>query len=362
MKNFKLSAHSILLIIAATIFAACSGSVQKTETLPGDTREAEILLSYLEENGNIVNQEAIPYFISAVEVHQNLKGSNYLLVDVRSEREFRRGHIENAVNIQPDQILNYFENSIEPNSFEKIVILCNNSHLSGYVAAILRMLGYNNIYNMRFGLSAWHDNIARRFWYANISDDLLGKLETTPHPKNAPGNLPVLQTGKTSGYEILRQRAQQALEIKWEDISIDYLDILEAKEDYYLINYWPQALYDQGHLPGAIQYNPKKAFHSQEDILTLPTDKPLVVYCYSGQNSAYANAFLSIMGYDFRSLDYGSNGFVHHTMKTTQPPGRTFSEIHVKNFPLVTDGLQNTGTQRAVPTEKTEVSTAQGGC
>jgi rhodanese-related sulfurtransferase len=360
--NSKFLASKILLLFAIIIIAACSGSDQKTTDAPADSKEAEMLLSYLEENGDIVNQTDIPYFISADEVYQNLKGSNYLLVDVRSAREFRRGHVENSVNIQPEDILNYFENSIEPNSFEKIVILCNNSHQSGYVAAILRMLGYGNIYNMRFGLSAWHDNIARRFWYANISDDLLGKLETTPHPKNDPGSLPVLQTGKTTGYEILRQRAQEALEIKWEEISIDYLDVLEAKEDYYLINYWPQALYDQGHLPGAIQYNPKKAFHSTQDIFTLPTDRPLVVYCYSGQNSAYANAFLTIMGYNFRSLDYGSNAFVHHTMKTTQPPGRTFSEIHVKNFPLVTDGLQNNNNQPTLPSEKIEVSTAQGGC
>ncbi|TVQ90795.1 MAG: hypothetical protein EA393_05350 [Bacteroidetes bacterium] len=350
-----------ILLLAAAVFIACSGRETQTEHT-AEINEAEILLHYLEENGDIVNHPDIPYFINAQEIHENLNGSNYHVIDVRSPREFRRGHIAHAVNVQPENILDYFENRIEPNSFEKITIVCNNAHLSGYVTAILRMLGYDNIYNMRFGMSSWHDDIARRFWYANISDDLLGKLETTPHPKNEPGQLPVVSTGKTAGYEILRARAQKALEIQWEDISIDYLDILEGVEDYYVINYWPQVLYDAGHLPGAIQYNPKKAFHSDEDILTLPVDRPLVVYCFTGQNAAYANAYLALLGYEFRSLDYGANSFIHQTMFTTQPPGRSFSERHVMNYPLVRDGLMQAPSPQAKPAEKEEVITAQGGC
>jgi rhodanese-related sulfurtransferase len=361
MKRTRSLYNIIALFLISIFFVSCSERQPQAEQLIG-VNEAEILLHYLEENGNIVNQQAIPYFINAEEVYTNMNGSNYHVVDVRSPREFNRGHIENAVNVQSENILNYFENKIEPNSFRKIVIVCNNSHLSGYVTAILRMLGYENIFNMRFGLSAWHNDIARRAWYANISDDLLGRLETTPHPQNEPGQLPVLNTGKTDGYEILRERAQKALEINWEDMSIDYLDVLEGVEDYYVINYWPPALYEQGHLPGAIQYNPKKAFRSDEDILTLPTDRPLVVYCFTGQNAAYANAFLALLGYDFRSLDYGANSFIHQTMITTQPPGRAFSEIHVKNYPLVRGGLLEPDTPGTQPQEKEEVVTVQGGC
>ena len=361
MRHKRLIPNIAAILLLSLVLGSCGQREAQTEQISG-VNEAEILLHYLEENGNIVNAQAIPYFINAEDVYNNMNGSNYHVVDVRSPREFHRGHIENAVNVQPENILDYFENRIEPNSFEKIVIVCNNSQLSGYVAAILRMLGYDNISNMRFGLSAWHDDIARRAWYANISDDLLGRLETTPHPKNEPGQLPVLNTGKTDGYEILRERAQKVLEIRWEDVSIDYLDILEEVEDYYIINYWPQALYDQGHLPGAIQYNPKKAFHSDEDILTLPTDQPIVVYCFTGQNAAYANAFLALLGYDFRSLDYGANSFIHQTMITTQPPGRAFSEIHVKNYPLVRGGLLDPPAPGAQPQEKEEVVTVEGGC
>lgn len=352
----------IYLLIGITILAGCGQAEKDGSDLATTLNEAEVLLHYLEANGDIVNTQAIPYFINAEEIYNNLNNSSYHVIDLRSTRDFNRGHIEHAVNIPTSQLLDYFENRIEPNSFEKIAVVCNNAHLSGYAVAILRMLGYDNTYNMRFGMSSWHDDVARRFWYANLSDDLLGKLVYAPQPKNPPGNLPVWQTGKTDGYSILRERAQKALEINWDNISIDFLDILEQKENYYVINYWPLALYEQGHLPGAIQYNPKKAFHSDEDILTLPTDRPLVVYCFTGQNASYANAFLALLGYEVRSLDYGANSFIHQTMLTTQPPGRSFSANHVKNFPLIKEGLQQMGTQQAAPAEKVEVSTVQGGC
>ncbi len=352
------------LLLAVLVMASCSGPTSQQEERKTQANEAEILLQYLEENGDIVNEPSIPFFINADEIYENLNGSNYHVIDVRSTREFNRGHILDAVNVQPEEILDYFENRIEPNSFEKIAVVCNNSMLSGYTVAILRMLGYDNTYNLRFGLSSWHDDIARRFWYANISDDLIGRLERTSHPKNEPGQLPSLNTGKTTGYEILRARAQNALQVNWEEeISISYLDIIEQPDAFYTVNYWPQNLYDQGHLPGAIQYNPKKSFHSDEDILTLPTDEPIVVYCFTGQNASYASAYLAVMGYDFRSLDYGANTFMHETLLNTQPAGRSFSERHVHNLPLVRDGLMQPTDPPEAPAEvQEEVISAQGGC
>ncbi len=349
------------ILLLAVFLGACNNPDTSAEQT-NNTNDAAVLLAYLEENGNIVNHPSIPFFINAEEIYNNLDVGNYHVIDVRSSRDFFRGHIENAINVQPENILDYFENRIEPNSFEKIAVVCNNAHLSGYVVAILRMLGYDNTFNLRFGMSSWHEDIARRFWYANLSSDLQGRLEKAPHPKNSPGKLPQLTTGKSKGYEILRQRAQEALSVNWEEISVNFMDVLEQVEDYYVVNYWPEALYNQGHLPGAIQYNPKKSLHSDKDILTLPTDQPIIVYCFSGHHASYVNAFLSVMGYDFRSLDYGANSFIHETMVATQPPGRSFTEIHIKNLPLSRTGLEKISTEQAVPAEEVEVTTAQGGC
>jgi rhodanese-related sulfurtransferase len=348
----------ISFFIATIWFAVSCSKAEKPQQ--ASVNETQILLQYLEEKGDMINQQPFPFFIEPDDLHQSLRAKNYLVIDIRSGEEFAQGHIENAVNLSPENLLDYFERRINPDSFEKIVILCNNAHYSGYVVGILRLLGYNNTFNLRYGLSVWNEEIAERVWLANISDDLAGKLETTPHSKNEPGEYPVIHTGFHNGYDILRARAQKALEADWNSRIVYYRDIIDKREDYYIINYWPDKLYNEGHLPGAVQYSPRTDLHSTSALNTLPSDRPLVVYCYSGHTSVYINAFLAVLGYDFRTLEYSSNAFNYTVMLTSQPPSRTFSRVHIKNYPLVKGGVE---TQTGItPAIKTEVTKVQGGC
>ncbi|MFP4288441.1 MAG: rhodanese-like domain-containing protein [Bacteroidales bacterium] len=368
MKHSNQLINIAFLSLVFVFLAGCNNNQSEKEPVKtsGSTQETEILLQYLEENGNIINDKTIPYFITAPELYTHLRASNYHIIDVRTPREFKRGHIENAVNIQPKNILHYFENKIEPNSFEKIAIVCGNSQLSGYVTLILRLLGYDNTFNLKFGMSSWDQELARRYWWANISNDLVGLLDIKEYPKNEPGKLPAINTGKNSGYEILRARAREALNINWGEVSIDYLELWENPEDYYIVNYWPEALYNMGHLPTAVQYNPKKSLHSTEDIYTLPTNKPIVTYCFTGQNASYVSGFLSVLGYQFKNLDYGANSFMYETLMQTQTnPNKWFQEMHISDFPVSRKHLApnagNSG-QDTVPTETEESTTVEGGC
>ncbi len=91
--------------------------------------------------------------------------------------------------------------------------------------------------------------------------------------------------------------------------------VLGNKEDYYIINYWPAAEYsDPGHISGAIQYTPRESIALNVDLKTLPTDKTIVVYCYSGQESAQLAPYLRLIGYDAKSLKYGTNGMIYDQM------------------------------------------------
>ncbi|MDF1575369.1 MAG: rhodanese-like domain-containing protein [Bacteroidales bacterium] len=51
-----------------------------------------------------------------------------------------------------------------------------------------------------------------------------------------------------------------------------------------------------------------------EVLKMLPTDKTIVVYCYSGQNSARIAAYLRVLGYDAKSLKFGANGMIYDEM------------------------------------------------
>lgn len=88
------------------------------------------------------------------------------------------------------------------------------------------------------------------------------------------------------------------------------------------MNYWSPAQYaDPGHLPGAIQYTPKESMKLAACLKTLPTNKTIVVYCYSGQTSAALTAYLRLLGYDAKSLVYGTNSMIYNTMVSDGLPG-----------------------------------------
>jgi len=330
MMKYKLF---IFLFTGILSFYSCNTSQDETHKLSHNA--AEQLLNYLEENGNYVNSDNIPSLIDATKLYESLD-DNILVIDLRTQDQYTKGHVKGALNIAADSILFFFENIIEPNSFDKIIMVCEIGSRSAYVTGLLRLLGYDNVFSLRFGLSSWSKNIANNKWLYNLSSALEGQLETQSNPKPEKGELPLLSTLKEHPYDILKERVSLLLK---EDISKTFVSLEDISHDYkafYLINYWPLNLYEQGHLPGAVQYTPKKAFHSTEDLLTIPTNKPVIVYCFTGQHSSFAVAFLRVLGYDAYSMRYGTNAFIYETMKATQRASRVFSEEHIKDFPLDT--------------------------
>ena len=70
---------------------------------------------------------------------------------------------------------------------------------------------------------------------------------------------------------------------------------------------------------------------------TIPADKPVVVYCSTGHNSAFATAYLRLLGYDARTLKFGNNGFMFDKMvkEKSTLSWLPFSKTDINNFPVV---------------------------
>jgi len=80
-----------------------------------------------------------------------------------------------------------------------------------------------------------------------------------------------------------------------------------------------------------MQYTPNVDLALDEALKTLPTDKTIVVYCYTGQNSARIATYLRVLGYDAKSLKFGANGMIHDEME-----GHTWSEGAIMGYDYVT--------------------------
>jgi len=66
--------------------------------------------------------------------------------------------------------------------------------------------------------------------------------------------------------------------------------------------------YALGHVPGAINI-PWKAIAEPENLAKLPTDQPIVVYCYTGHTGQIATTALNLLGYDATNLKFGMMGW-----------------------------------------------------
>jgi rhodanese-related sulfurtransferase len=270
---------------------------------------AQNLVEYLEQD-DFVNTY-MPAMISATDVKtENTAGTAYI-IDIRSSTDYEDGHIPNAVNVALTDIVDHVETT-DLTAYSKIVIACYSGQTASYATSILRLLGHSNVYCLKFGMCSWHQDFAGS-WPNNVSNTYATQFTTDVTEKNATGSLPTFTTSSTDGAGILDERVDVVLG-EWSDATITASAVFDNPSNYYIVNYWSPAHYELGHIPGAIQYTPKESMSLAADLKTLPTDKTIVVYCYTGQTSAHLTAFLRLLGYDAKSLLFGVNGMAYDWM------------------------------------------------
>ena len=327
----KATPFFILLFLATTLLSGFKNTEQKQPINPPS--EFELLVQYLEKNGNFINSELAPALIPASEVKDNFKNSKYLVLDIRSKSWFEYGHIKNAKNVKAESLLNYFENSIDPKSFDKIIIVCYSGQSAAYYTSLLRLAGYDNVYNMKWGMSSWRLDFAEKSWEKNITNVYADKLETTENAKAAIGTYPVLNTGKTEAKDILKVQLEKAFAIPYKESILKSEDVLKDPSNYYIVNYWTKDKYSNGHIPGAIQYQPNESLASTTYLNTLPASKKIAVYEATGQSAAYVVAYLNVLGYDTGNIAYGANSFMNKVLK--EKDWDAFSKKEINMYPVI---------------------------
>jgi len=299
MKNLKLIVLS--LFFASLFFVSCEKDDDDDDLI--EVNPTEVLAKYLDQQ-NFINSNA-QKMITAEALHSDIvAGTDVKIIDVRAEDDYNNGHIEGAVHVSVPNALSYVEEAGITKD-DKIVFICYSGQGAGYLSSLFRALGYDS-YDLKWGMSSWHSDFAGPM-SANTTNTYATQFETDAYDKNPEGELPEITVTATDGAEILYERAQDVVK-EWGDGKISNAEVFGNLDNYYIVNYWSPEHYNLGHIPGAIQYTPTDAFTLAEDLKTLPTDKPIVVYCYTGQTSAHVAAYLRLLGYDAKSLLYGVNG------------------------------------------------------
>ncbi len=305
--------RSIYATIAIILFLVVSGCKDNT-TDPPAVNESDLLIQYLESAGagdyiNVTGNN----LATATEVKQNITAdaSKYFVMDIRDTATFAKGHIAGAVNVQFKDILTYFKTH-EMTTYTKVYMVCFSGQSAAYATSLLRLDGYNNVFSMKFGMASWHSDFSAT-WKNGIGNGAQSLISQDTVAKPVLGSLPTLTTGKTTGKEILDARVAQLFIDGFPSVKQDVL--LGNLSNYFVMAYWTAADYkDPGHLQGAINYVPKSDFKSTMYLKTIPTNKTVAIYCYTGHTAAYAAAFLKVMGYDVKSISFGGNALFYDQM------------------------------------------------
>ncbi|TXG35303.1 rhodanese-like domain-containing protein [Seonamhaeicola maritimus] len=325
----KSSIFLIAIFASAAVLFSSFTSVDNSNLNPPN--EFETLVNYLEANGNFINGE-LPIMM-ADEVKKNLKNPKYHIIDIRNDSWFEYGHIKGAANVQSADLLTYFGNTITPSEFEKIILVCYSGQSAAYYSSLLRIAGYNNVYSMKWGMSSWRQDFAENSWLKNVKNDFADQLETTENKKPEKGAHPTLDTGQNEAKEILMTRLETLFATPYRDFIVKSPEVFENPSNYFIVNYLDQENYNSGHIPQAVHYTPNNSLSITTDLLTLPTDKKVVVYDSTGQKAAYVIAYLNVLGYQTGNLSYGENGFMNSVLKEKGWDAFTKKEINM--FPVI---------------------------
>lgn len=77
-----------------------------------------------------------------------LKYDNAILVDVRSVLEYNSGHLDNAINIPLDNVVEDIKTLDNVNLDTPIIVYCKSGARSSQAFEKLKSEGYKNIYNL----------------------------------------------------------------------------------------------------------------------------------------------------------------------------------------------------------------------
>jgi len=340
--------NQITAFILLLFLAACSGGGNKTKPTESAASaevksasvavndESQKLLKYLEQSGDYVNGRNFPSLIKASAVNAELNGK-IKIIDLRSSDAFAKGHIKGAVNVEFSKIPDYFSNVIKPFEYDKIVLVCYSGQISSYATSLLRLMGYGNVYALRWGMSSWNKDFAADSWLKAVSDKYESKLEMTENKRFALTDFPKLNSGKSTGEEIMATRFKSLFAAGSADAFITADQVFEQPQNFYTVNFERKDKYDSGHIPGAVRYKTSGTLGIVPEMESIPTDKDVVVYCGTGHNSGFVTAYLRLFGYKAKTLLYGNNAFMHSKMLKDKSSlsWLPFTEAEVGNFPYV---------------------------
>jgi len=314
-----------LMLVATMALWGCSDDDSTTAPPINTTTAFEAMAA---AGAAYINDSATcPGVLLASDVNDRLNTGVYTVIDIRSQVDYDAGHIPGAYHSSLATLIVDLATIPDTKSY---VIACKTGQTAGHAKIAMELLGYSNVYSLKYGMCDWNADIAGA-WDGNTADNL---VNPDPETTNNNGSLTTHDFPSITGNVATRVAGMLTAGFK----AVSYADIRNNLGDYFIMNYFGEADYEgngtagvPGHIPGAFQFTPYASLGIDEMLENLPTDKQIVVYCWTGQHSSQVTAYLNMLGYDAVSMKFGSNNLFHTALDAHKWNGTS------NNFPMETD-------------------------
>ena len=313
IKFKKLSVVLTLVLALALVFSGCgttneapaettaapavtTAAPAETTAAPAETTAASAATSAVADAANayFANMPADSYKISVEDFVAKVKANeDMFILDIRQADVYGEGHVKGAVNAPYGTAIS--DNLSKLPKDKTIMVYCYTGQTAGQAVALLNMAGFD-AKSVHLG---WNLGISKAEGVADITETTanafgeVASLEVNAEVKAAIEaylkGLADVKGTTYANYKISEDDAKKLLDAK--DTSAIFLSVRKAED------------FANGHIEGAINIPFAKGM--EQSFNTLPKDKKIIVYCYSGQTAGQTVAVLKMLGYDAVSLNAG---------------------------------------------------------
>ncbi len=292
-----------LVVLMMSAFAVGCGTTTQTQAptpapTPAPTTPAAVTIEQVADK-YYANMGADIYKISEADLKAKVDAgdTSFLLIDIRSAEDYAKGHIKGAVNIPFAKVGEYLD---KLPADKEIIEYCYTGQTAGQTVAIMNM----------YGLKAKSLNLG-------FTTGWVGKnsfpVDTAPVEFKAAANVAkpdpaiakILKDYYTNMPKDVHKIASKDLQAK-----------IDAGEPMQVIDLRSAADFTKGHIKGAINIPFKEV---NKHFAEFAKDKPVYVYCYTGQTAGQTVAVLNVLGINAYSLHAGWDlGWMADKMPVTQ--------------------------------------------
>lgn len=282
----------LLVFIALTLIFGMAACGQSTAVAPPQTTTSvELNETSLEDvvAGYFANMPSDIYKIDQGPFLEMVaEGQDMFILDIRQADAYAQGHVLGAVNVPWGPAI--ADNLEFIPQGQPVYVYCYSGQTAGQAVMTLQAAGIDaKSVNLGFNFG-----ISRVDGYQAFIETDEYELGTEVYPI-----APEVQSAIDDYYYGLSDSPYPNYIIP----EIKLRSLIDSDEEVYVLSVRSKAHFDEGHIIGADHIAFGKDMHLE--FSKIPQDKPVYVYCYSGQTAGQVVAGLKLLGYEAYSLNGG---------------------------------------------------------